>query len=323
MNPKVSVIIPTYNKVDLLRKTLESLSEQNISPTAFEVIVVDDGSSDGTRDFLGSLKSNFSLRCVWHDTNRGRAAARNSGVAQAEGELVVFLDDDMVVVPGFLRAHIRCHDGADSADPSVGRVVIGNVIPAKQVPGDRLNRYLATRGVHKLPPGEAVPFRYFVTNNSSLRRSDLIRVGPFDERLVAWGGEDLELGYRLKEMGLEFFYCPSAISYHTHFRTLEEVCRLSETFGEQSVPILVRKCPVLRSTLWLDFEEPMRLSRDTLRRSLKKILLRITMKQPIYQAVKAFTSLFNRIYVPMWIFDYLLVYTRYRGFRITDDTDNR
>ena len=201
-------------------------------------------------------------------------------------------------------------------------MVIGNVVPAEYVPRDRLNRYLATRGVHKLLPGEAVPFRYFVTNNSSLRRADLIRAGRFDERLVAWGGEDLELGYRLKEMGLEFFYCSSAVSYHTHFRTLEEVCRLSETFGAQSVPILIRKCPVLRSTLWLDFEEPNHLSRDSFGRNLKKVLLRITMKEPIYRAVKALASTFNRIYVPMWIFDYLLLYTRYRGFRIADGADD-
>jgi len=316
MRPKLSVVIPTYNKANLLRATLKSLSEQNISPTTFEVIVVDDGSSDGTRDFLEKLKPNFSLRCVFHDANRGRAVARNSGVTRAEGEIVVFLDGDMVVIPGFLRAHIRCHD------EGAGRVVIGNVVPAEYVPRDRLSRYLATRGVHKLFPGEAVPFRYFVTNNSSLRRADLIRAGRFDERLVAWGGEDLELGYRLGEMGLEFFYCPSAVSYHTHFRTLEEVCRLSETFGAQSVPILVRKCPVLRSTLWLDFEEPNHLSRDSFGRNLKKVLLRITMKEPIYRAVKALASTFNRIYVPMWIFDYLLLYTRYRGFRIADGADD-
>ena len=353
MKPKVSVIIPTYNKVDLLRVTLESLSRQDLSPSAFEVIVVDDGSSDGTRDFLESvrlkaqpegLKSDLRIRYVLHDANRGRAAARNTGVARAEGELVVFLDDDMVAVPGFLRAHICCHDEADSMDPSTGRAVIGNVMPGKQVPRDCLNRYLVTRGVHKLLPGEEVPFRYFVTNNSSLRRSDLIRAGLFDERLVAWGGEDLELGYRLRKMGLEFVYCPSAVSYHTHFRTLEEVCRLSETFGEQSVPILVCKCPALRSTLWLDFEQPKSkikvksekikgekgifsflfyllsfflssLSRDTLRKDLKKVLLRMAMRDYVYRVAKALASLFNRIYVPMWVFDYLLLYTRYRGFQ--------
>ena len=302
MNPKLSIIIPTYNKVDLLMATLESLSGQDIPPTSFEVIVVDDGSSDDTKVFLENLKPDFALRCVFHGVNRGRAAARNSGVAQAEGELVVFLDDDMALIPGFLRAHIRCH--GERTD----RVVIGNVLPARHVPRDRLNRYLATRGVHKLPPGAPVPFRYFVTNNSSLRRSDLIRAGRFDERLIAWGGEDLELGYRLGEMGLEFTYCPSAISYHTHFRTLEDICRLSEIFGAQSVPILVEKCPALRSTLWLDFAQ-------TNKPSLRQTLLKMAMQEPIYRIAKFLASLFNRIYVPMWVFDYLLVYTRIRGFR--------
>jgi hypothetical protein len=86
------------------------------------------------------------------------------------------------------------------------------------------------------------------------------------------------------------------------------VCRLSETFGAQSVPILVEKCPALCSTLWLDFEQ-------TNTRSLRNTLLRIAMREPIYRIVRFLASLFNRVYVPMWVFDYFLVCTRYRGFR--------
>jgi len=304
--PEASVIIPTYNKLGCLRKTLGSLLRQGFGGERFEVIVVDDGSSDGTAEFLGAFGPDLNLRCIRHGRNRGRAAARNSGLAEARGRVIIFLDDDMIASPSLVELHVRSHDRS-------GTVTIGNVLPADEVPRDSINRYLHTRGVHKLKGGDRVPFWYFVTNNSSVERGDLLEAGPFDERIRGWGGEDLELGCRLKDMGLSFTYCREAISYHMHPRSIGEVCALSRSFGMESVPLIIGEHPELREVLHLDFdriEGP-----DPLRVKLGKLALRAVMNSAVYIPVRGISELLNGIYVPDILFDYLILYNRYLGFR--------
>lgn len=103
----ISVIIPTYNRRDRLLQTIASLTRQTLSPTAFEVIVVDDGGTDGTGEALSGLSVPFSLRYCWQE-NRGWLAARNLGARQANGDLLAFLDDDIVVVPEYLSELLEC-----------------------------------------------------------------------------------------------------------------------------------------------------------------------------------------------------------------------
>ena len=93
--PRVSVAIPTFGKADLLAATLAALGRQTYARELVEVVVVDDCSPDRTGEVLASLAPVFALRSLRHETNRGRAAARNTAVRAATGDLVVFLDDDM------------------------------------------------------------------------------------------------------------------------------------------------------------------------------------------------------------------------------------
>ena len=102
-----SIVIPTYNKLAHLKATLESMEALDHARESFEIVVVDDGSDDGTAPFLSGARFNFGLRVLRHEKNRGRAAARNSGIRQARGRVVVFLDDDMDVTPGLLTAHLK------------------------------------------------------------------------------------------------------------------------------------------------------------------------------------------------------------------------
>jgi glycosyltransferase involved in cell wall biosynthesis len=119
---KISVVTPTHNKLANLQRTLGSLAAQDLSPEEYDVVVVDDGSTDGTPGFLESHRPDHGFAVVRQENNRGRAAARNLGLARAEGDLVVFLDDDMELVPGFLRVHREFHETGS------GKAGIGNVI---------------------------------------------------------------------------------------------------------------------------------------------------------------------------------------------------
>jgi len=186
----VSIVIPTYNKLPYLRATLRSLRSLDYPQNSFEVVVVDDGSQDGTANYLSAGRFDFRFQTVSHETNQGRSAARNSGLRLAKGRVVVFLDDDMSVVPDFLHAHLHEHGQASK------RVVLGNVRSTPEVTRTALVQYLDSRGVHKLKKGQQVPFRYFATGNVSAERDLLLEGGLFDERFKEYGGEELELGYR-------------------------------------------------------------------------------------------------------------------------------
>src|SRR5439155_25957200 len=106
--PAISVVIPTYERCDALVRTLAALGRQTFPTEDFEAVVVVDGSRDHTCAVLATLETPFALRWIWQE-NRGRSSARNAGLHAARADLVVFLDDDVEVTPGFLTALHRAH----------------------------------------------------------------------------------------------------------------------------------------------------------------------------------------------------------------------
>lgn len=198
MAPKASVVTPTYNRRDILARCLRSLLDQTAEPSSYEVVVVDDGSTDDTPDLVAQLAATTPVAVVYvRQANSGRARARNAGVRAAHGELIIFLDSDMVVTREFVAAHIKAHDR-----PNL--VVNGPVINTAN---------------HADPTSE--PFKitdmsraFFATGNVSIERAKLLQAGLFDEDFVEYGWEDLELGHRLRDLGLTAVRVPDARSYH-------------------------------------------------------------------------------------------------------------
>jgi glycosyltransferase involved in cell wall biosynthesis len=304
-----TIVIPTYNKVAHLQVTLESLEDLDYPRECFEVVVVDDGSQDGTSSFLSGARFNFRLRPFRHHKNRGRAAARNTGVRQAGGRVVVFLDSDMKAVPGLLTAHLRRQAEEQRL------VILGNVRRAPEVQPTALVRYLDSRGVHKLKPGEPTPFRYFVTNNVSLERGFLLTVGLFDERFRKFGGEDLELGYRLDRAGARFVYSPEAQTYRTDYRDIPELCKAMVTYGESSLPIILETHPQLKELVKTHLLEPTRLFSEPFMLTFKKAIFRLVLWRPWGPMVALLARFFNRLFVPAILFDYLIVFHYLKGVR--------
>ena len=301
-NPSISVVMPTYDEVERLCAALTSLSQQDYPIDRVEIIVVDDASptpADGEK--LQQALAPFTLKLLKHESNQGRARARNTGLRCATGDIIIFLDSDMTVDRSFFRVHAAGHKREENT------VFIGNIVWGSDIAPSALTRYLEQRGVHRINGQGGVHFKCFVTGNSSLRRDILERVGFFDEDFAVYGGEDLELGYRLYIAGAQFSYLEDAVSHHNHIRPLDQLCRLMYAYGQGSIPVLVDKHPCLAPVLRLDF-----LQQPTF--SPKRILLKMAllpgMHRPFYWAA----VLLMHWRVPDLLFDYLLWNNRTRGY---------
>lgn len=245
---RVSVVIPTHGKRALVERTLRSLERQTDAPP-FDVIVVDDGADPGLTDHLRSLGLGLEVTVVHHERSRGRAATRNSGLARATGEIVLFLDGDMEVAPEFVAAHVAAHDGPDG-------VVLGEIRTAPEIPRTGFVEYVDSRGVAKVVPGGEIPPRYFLTGNCSVARALLERTGGFDEEFDEYGGEDTEMGYRLAAHGGRFRHAARAVSNHLDLASPSATAARLRRYGETMLPLLVEKAPRARKELRLDLVEP-------------------------------------------------------------------
>ena len=297
----LSVVMPTYDEPERLEAALKSLSQQDYPHEAVQIIVVDDASPHLDAERLHAAAAPLRLQLLRNEQNQGRARARNAALRVASGDLIVFLDSDMTVGANFLRAHAQRHQNHAEA------IFVGNIRFASEIPTTSLTRYLEGRGVHRVDEDKPIPFNCFVTGNSSVRRSSLLRVGFFDEDLTAYGGEDLELGYRLHLAGIPLYYAPEALSYHYHLRSLEPLCRLMQTYGSKSIPILLHKHPELDAVLRLDFIRTSALSP-------RRLALQLALLSPIHYPIRWLTRWLVKTYVPDLFFSYLFWSSRTRGY---------
>jgi glycosyltransferase involved in cell wall biosynthesis len=171
--PAVSVVIPTYERMDVLPEVLAALAGQRQAPP-FEVVVVDDGSRDSTGGFLSGYRGPVDLK-VLRQQNRGPAAARNAGVAAAGGELVAFLGDDTVPAPDWLSTHVAAHAHRRGREPLAVLGYTGWHPRMRTTPFLRyINEHGLQFGYALIDQPEKVPFNFFYTSNISLPRELLL-----------------------------------------------------------------------------------------------------------------------------------------------------
>jgi peptidoglycan/xylan/chitin deacetylase (PgdA/CDA1 family) len=206
--PRFSVVIPTHQRRDVVVRMVGALERQ--SSRNFEVIVVDDGSTDGTAAALRELTTSFPL-LVLEQAHDGQAAARNLGARHATGELLLFLDDDMEADPELLSEHDRSHrDGAD--------MVLGHIPLHPSSPSNLLSDGVggwAERRRERLTRGGEVPIADLLTGQLSVERETFERLGGFDTGFTRdglFGGEDLDFGQRMKDEGLRVVFNEAAVS---------------------------------------------------------------------------------------------------------------
>jgi glycosyltransferase involved in cell wall biosynthesis len=245
MTPYFSVVIPTYNRLPLLQRVLDALGTQGGAPP-FEIVVVDDGSTDETRAYLerrAQASAPTAPRLTFRSQpNSGPARARNLGVTLAAGRFVVFIGDDTVPAPGFLAEHARVHRDAGD-DPLVA--VLGYTGWPREVRVTPFMEFINERGPQfgygYITDGAVVPYTFFYTSNVSVDR-ELLLAHPFDTDFPAAAWEDIELAYRLDKLGLKLRYNAAAVTRHHHEMTVDSFSRRQYVFGKSGA-VLLRKHP--------------------------------------------------------------------------------
>ncbi len=226
--PRISVVIPTYERAERVARLVALLEQQTLPPDAFEVIVVDDGSKVDPRSRLEAIRRRFHL-VLERQTNQGAAAARHRGIELARAPIVLCLDDDMIPSPELLAEHLAVHDATPRA------VVVGCVRSGQAVRDlplfERFHAYsldkmaASIRATGRVPRGTEI-----YSGNLSFRCADYLAVGGFDKSLPR--SEDLELGFRLEKAGAAMRYADAASTIHDTDHTDEERwLRTAFTYG--------------------------------------------------------------------------------------------
>lgn len=246
---KFSIIVPTYNRRNVLSRTLATVLAQDFPSNEYEVIVVVDGSSDGTTEMLRGFQPRCGFR-VLEQPNRGQAAARNLGLKAARGEFVINLDDDIVCEPSLLREHLREQSLADNL------VVFGPVLLHPDSPPglaadfwrEGFDRFLE-RLKSEHDRGQTSDFWIAAsgptTPNCSIPRKLLATCGGFDETMQ-YRYEDAELGIRLWEAGARFRFHPDVVVQHIYVKSARDLVQMDVRWSARSIVLLSRKHPSYR-----------------------------------------------------------------------------
>ena len=226
----LSVILPTRNRALLLAQALESLTRQTLAADRFEVVIVDDGSTDDTPDVCRAFASRLPLRCLRLKA-AGIAAAKNLAVTTARGSIVLFFDDDDLADAQLCASHVAAHQER----PAFNLAVLGHTDWAPGLEVTPVMDYAINVGhflfaYTPLEHQQMLDFSYFWGGRSSCKRVLLVRHGLFNQ-MFTFGCEDIELGYRLKRHGLQVVYDTRARQFMNRAVTFDELCRRCERQG--------------------------------------------------------------------------------------------
>jgi glycosyltransferase involved in cell wall biosynthesis/peptidoglycan/xylan/chitin deacetylase (PgdA/CDA1 family) len=227
---KVSIVIPTYNRRVSLARTLDSIAAQNFPTTEYEVIVVADGCTDSTEEYLQHFRPACGFRWL-SQANLGPAAAQNAGVAAAAGDLIIFVDDDCICDPGLIAAHVEAHQDSDYV-VAIGPMLLHADTPPgtlRDVKGD-----IARADFERLISGEVRRSDLMLCANSSISRQAALEC-PFDPSYKRM--HDIEAGLRLAAKGYRPKFAPNAVAYELFTKSVDSVMSDARHQGRYEVSL--------------------------------------------------------------------------------------
>ena len=245
MSLSASIIIPTYNRRQLLMRTLASLDRQSVPTNRYEVVVAIDGSTDESLECVSGLHTAYRLHAVYED-NKGLAAARNLGAQYAQNDVFIFLDDDQISTPDLVLAHLLAHERQE-------RLFVQGFYPVAReclrggasLLYDRTHRSAMAEVERLHRQGKPWPIW---GGNFSLRAEIWREVGGCDAgQFRQYGCEDTDLGLRLAALGVAFHYEPRACSFHMHKCSCRSMARQAYEAGRAEAALAQKHHAVLRS----------------------------------------------------------------------------
>jgi peptidoglycan/xylan/chitin deacetylase (PgdA/CDA1 family)/GT2 family glycosyltransferase len=240
--PRFSVVVPTHRRRDLALRLVRGLDNQEFAD--FEAIVVIDGAGDGTAEALHDLETSFPLT-VMEQPHRGPAAARNAGAAAAAGDVLLFLDDDMLPDSALLAEHDRSHHAG--ADIVLGHIPLDPDSPPTAVAA-AVGRWAERRAARLSMEKGEVPVPDLLTGQMSVGRLVFERLGGFDVAF-AHTNEDLDFGYRARKAGYHIVFNSSALSHQYYDVDAAEYTRRSRD-GARGNRLLAARHPEIACELW-------------------------------------------------------------------------
>lgn len=242
----VSVVIPTRNRKDILKQCLESFENQSYPQDCYEIIVVDDGSTDGTKELLEEASKRMTNLRHFSQPKGGPAKARNLGIRNAKGPVILFTGDDCIANKHLLREHLRLHKKREAI------AVLGHIDWHPDLKVTPFMRFITIDTQFSYPKikemEQDVPFIYFYTSNISMAKKHIEQAGNFDEEFKEAIFEDVELGYRIWKSGVTTVYNPRAIVYHDHKVELKDYIKRQDRLG-RAASLLYNKHPELLALL--------------------------------------------------------------------------
>jgi len=261
--PMVDIIIPVYNQLVPLNTVIYAFSLQNVDKDIFKLIIVDDGSSDelSSKSWTEYGKKYGLNGEIIHQPNKGRAAARNTGVSVSNSEVIIFCDADRFPKQDFIEQHLKSHhNGADivvgaSFDyfGKAGYVVDDHIDWNAVYRYSRLTSYFKKISSIYDEQGQTtsrLAWLSFLVGNSSIKRSIICEVGGFDESFVEWGFEHFELAYRLFCKGHRFMLNMEASNYHIPHPRTENFYSIAIA---KNADLICKKHPEINKQILEDF----------------------------------------------------------------------
>lgn len=235
-----AVVVPCYNVEHVIGKCIGALLNQDYPKDKFSIVVVDDKSTDNTLNIINEYKNHEQVKLVKHFKNRGLSAARNSGIKASNSKIVGFLDSDVVVESTWIKTLIN-ELNSNEVVACMGGMKLG-----KNLIENRLDKFLYNpkRGVLKHGENKPIRFKWFLLNNSAVKREAIETIGLFDESITTYGGEDTDFAIRLwKKYPNGLRYTSKATGAHYHQRPLSELRKKMENYGSTNYLRLLERYP--------------------------------------------------------------------------------
>lgn len=275
----ITVVVPSHSRVGPLARLLDALGDQTTQD--FDVVVVLDGSTDGSDRMLASRRDRYRLRWQWQP-RRGAAAARNAGVRLAEAPVMLFLDDDVVPEPGCVAAYAAHHAAGNRPVVVVGDCPV--VLPARPRPHD-LGGWAWWVDFNHRRAGSPASYRDVCAGNLSVPRELFVAVGGFDEGFTGYGAEDWELGVRLLAAGVDVVVEPGAVAHHHRRHSIADLLAHARSEGRADVHF-ARRHPDVVPSLRLRYPPRFEVFGDV--GACERIVRRAGWRLPLVQPLRRF-----------------------------------